>query len=261
MILDQFKLTGRRALICGASQGIGRAIAHALSEAGADVLLLARSEEKLLGLQKKLSPSKSEIIVADLENHAELQAKLQRLMGPEKPIHVLINNAAGPAPGAILEAKPEEFTQAFQRHVLAAHLLTRICLPGMKQAGFGRIINIISTSVREPIANLGVSNTIRGAMASWAKTLAGELPPGITINNILPGYTDTPRLDSLKKAIALNKKISPEDVVREWEQIIPEGRVARPQEIAAAALFLASPAASYVRGISLAVDGGRTRSL
>ncbi|MEQ1877631.1 MAG: SDR family oxidoreductase [Bdellovibrionia bacterium] len=261
MILDQFKLNGKRALVCGASQGIGRAIAVAFSQAGAELVVLARTEEKLAALKRELAPGKVEIAVCDLENHAELETKLRGLISLENPVHILINNAAGPAPGPIIDAKPEAFLQAFQRHILAGQLLTRLCLPGMSKCGYGRILNIISTSVREPIVNLGVSNTIRGAMASWAKTLASELPPGVTINNILPGYTDTPRLDSLKKATAEKKKISLDLVVTEWAQAIPEGRIARPEEIAAAALYLASPAAAYVRGISLAVDGGRGRSL
>lgn len=260
MILDQFKLNGKRALVCGASQGIGRAIAKAFVEAGGSVVALARSQEKLADLKKELGAA-IEIVVADLDKHEDLQSKLSSIVSTERPIHILINNTGGPAPGPILEAKAEQFLQAFERHILSGQILTRLCLPGMTKAGYGRIINIVSTSVREPIVNLGVSNTIRGAMASWAKTLATELPPGVTINNILPGYTETPRLDSLRKSVADKKKVSADAVVKEWIQAIPEGRIGQPWEIAATATFLASPAGGYIRGVSLAVDGGRMRGI
>jgi 3-oxoacyl-[acyl-carrier protein] reductase len=261
MSLDDFRLNGKKALVCGASKGIGRAIAIALSEAGSEVILLARTRENLVELQNELKPAKTHVLALDLDRPLDVVNGVKEFIARHGDIHILINNAAGPAPGPILEAEAEQFLSAFNRHILAAQLLTRLLLPGMKSAGYGRIVNIISTSVREPIVNLGVSNTIRGAMASWSKTVASELPPGITINNILPGYTATDRLVTLKKNLSEKRRCSPEDIEREWIQTIPEGRIAKPSEIANAALFLASPAASYVRGISLAVDGGRTRSL
>ncbi|HEX4925089.1 MAG TPA: SDR family oxidoreductase [Bdellovibrionales bacterium] len=260
MSLEVFGLNGRRALVCGASQGIGRAIAKAFSESGAEVILLARTREKLEELQRELAPRKTIVLEADLDDHRQLEQKVKETIAAG-PIHILVNNAAGPAPGPILNAEADAFLTAFKRHIGAAQLLTRLLLPGMKSAGYGRIVNVISTSVREPIPNLGVSNTIRGAMASWAKTVAGELPPGVTINNILPGYTATPRLESLKKNTSDKRGISTAEVEREWIQAIPEGRIARPEEIAWAATFLASPAAAYIRGVSLAVDGGRMKGM
>jgi 3-oxoacyl-[acyl-carrier protein] reductase len=174
---------------------------------------------------------------------------------------VLVNNTGGPPHGPILEARAEDFASAFGRHVLAAHLLVRRLLPGMAAAGYGRIVNVVSISVREPIPGLGVSNTIRGAMASWAKSVSHELPPGVTINNVLPGYTDTERLAELAASISAASGRSVEDVRAEWAALAPEKRLGRPEEIGAAVAWLASPAASFVRGVSLPVDGGRLRAL
>ncbi len=177
-------------------------------------------------------------------------------------IQILVNNTAGPKPGPIVEAAEDAFLGAFQNHVLTASLLLRLLMPGMKSAGYGRVINIISTSVKQPIPNLGVSNTIRGAMASWAKTVSLEVAQfGITANNILPGYTSTPRLEALLQNAALKQGKSVDQVSAEWRALVPARRFAEPAEIAAAAAFLASPAASYINGINLPVDGGRTGSL
>ena len=172
-----------------------------------------------------------------------------------------INNTGGPPGGPLLEATPHAFLETFGRHVLAAHGLAQLLVPGMKEQGYGRIVNVISTSVREPISGLGVSNTIRGAMASWAKTLANEVGPNITVNNVLPGSTDTERLEGLADARAAKTGKTREQVYKEYESVIPEGRLAEPEEIAAAIAFLASPDAAYIRGVSLQVDGGRMKSI
>ncbi|RMH01202.1 MAG: SDR family oxidoreductase [Planctomycetota bacterium] len=243
---DSLRLCGRVALVCGASSGIGLAIARRLRAEGAEVWGLARSERRLraAGLDG--------FLVCDLE----------RLELPElPPATILVNNTGGPPAGPLLEATPADFGRAFRRHLMAAHLLVQRLLPGMVAAGWGRILNVVSTSVREPIPGLGVSNTIRGAVAGWAKSLARELPPGITINNLLPGYTATERLAELRAATAARRGTSEEEVEREWLAEIPEGRLARPEEMAAAAAFLVSPEAAYLRGQSLAVDGGRMRSI
>ena len=174
---------------------------------------------------------------------------------------VLVNNSAGPPAGPLLEAAPADFEKALRRHLFASHTLVQLLLPGMREAGYGRIINIISTSVREPIPGLGVSNTVRGAMAAWAKTLSRELPPGVTINSILPGYTSTQRLEELKQTLATQRGVSPAEVEAAWLATVPEGRLAQPSELGAVIAFLASPAAGFVRGVALPVDGGRLASI
>lgn len=257
-------LRGRHALVCGASAGIGRAAAMELAALGAHITILARREERLVALEPELRAAGAggvTRLVADMEDPAGLSAAIEGLLAEAGPVHVLIHNTGGPPGGPILQATAEAFLSAFQRHVLSAHLLVRAVLPGMRAAGFGRIVNVISTSVREPIPNLGVSNTTRGAMASWAKSVAGELPPGVTINNVLPGFTDTERLASLGAARAAREASTPDDVRAAWIGQVPEGRLGRPEELGAVIAFLCSPAASYVRGQSLAVDGGRLKSI
>jgi 3-oxoacyl-[acyl-carrier protein] reductase len=177
-------------------------------------------------------------------------------------VHILVNNAGGPPGGPITEAKPDDFLAALRSHLLTSHLLVQAVLPGMRAAGYGRIVNIISTSVKQPIKGLGVSNTTRGAMASWAKTLAGEVArDGITVNNVLPGSTRTARLTGLIDARARTSGRPAAAIEQEMLDEIPMGRFAEPAEVAAAVAFFASPAAGYITGVSLAVDGGRTTAL
>jgi len=257
-------LDGRHALVCGASAGIGRAAALAFAERGARVSVLARSRSALETLLPELlaagAPA-AHALPADLEDRKTLASLLEAHLAHHGRVQILLNNTGGPPAGPLLEAEEEDFLRAFGRHVLAAHLLVRALLPGMREAGYGRILNVISTSVREPIPGLGVSNTIRGAMASWAKTLSRELPPGVTVNNVLPGFTDTARLASLKTTLAEGRGVSPEEIEAGWLASVPEGRLGRPGELGAVLAFLASPSAAYVRGQSLAVDGGRLASI
>ncbi|HTD27825.1 MAG TPA: SDR family oxidoreductase [Xanthomonadaceae bacterium] len=258
-------LTGKHALVCGASQGIGLASAIELAKLGASVTLLARRADVLEQLAQQLPRThfaqQHHWIAVDAGDTADLREKVEALVA-ERAVHVLINNSGGPPPGTLRGATEAAFLAAFRSHLLANQTLAEAVVPGMLQDGYGRIVNIISTSVKEPIAGIGVSNVTRGAVASWAKTLARELAPhGITVNNVLPGSTHTPRIDQIIAARAQKAGDSKDVVTSEMEAEIPMARFADPSEIAAAVAFLASPAASYVTGINLPVDGGRTRSL
>jgi len=257
-------LAGRRALVCGASQGIGRAAAMALAAEGAAITGLARSEDDLRGLCAELpraGAAAHDYLVADLSDPVSAE-RLVRGHAAGAPIHILVNNAGGPPPGLVTSASAEAFRAAFETLLLSSHALVQAVLPGMREAGWGRIINIISTSVREPIAGLGVSNTIRAATAGWAKTLSKEVgPDGITVNNILPGSTRTRRLETIIAGRAKAADTTMEAVEQVMMQEIPLRRFARPEELGAAVAFLASPAASYITGVSLPVDGGRLASI
>lgn len=258
------RLDGRRALVCGASRGIGRAVALALAESGAEVLAVARDEDALTGLLDELACAAGQThraIPLDLCDGEALTRRMQTL-ADDSPVHIVINNTGGPPAGLAIDADPGQFEAAFAQHVLAAQRIIQALLPGMKAAGYGRVINIISTSVKEPIPGLGVSNTVRGAMASWSKTLARELGPfSITVNNVLPGFTATERLEYIFRGRAEKSGQPIEDIREQALALVPAGRFAEPAEIASVAAFLASPAASYVNGINLPVDGGRTGSL
>ena len=242
-------LDGKRALVCGGTSGIGKAAAETLNDCGADVVILSRSAYG------------ENTISCDLEDLDSLIDSVTKEIESNGSFEILINNSGGPPSGPLIEAKPSDFEKAFLRHVLASQTLVQLLLPGMQKSEYGRIINIISTSVKEPIPGLGVSNTIRGAMASWSKTLSKELPPSITINNVLPGFTNTERLTELKKTLSKQKGISQEEVENAWLSTVPEGRLADPSELGKVVAFLSSPAASFVRGTSIPVDGGRTGSI
>ena len=260
---EPMSFQGQRVLVSGASQGIGRAVAHKMAEAGAEVILLARDFNNLQDVAEILPKApgvEHQIWAQDLSDLQGLAAHLQeQLSSRSKPVTVYVANSGGPPSGPLAEAAPEAFEQAFKSHLLAPQLILQGLLPGMKSQGFGRLINIISTSVKAPLPNLGVSNTVRAAVASWAKTLAGELGPlGVTVNNVLPGYTSTQRLGALMQAAAQKQGLLVEEVEEQWRRAVPMGRFAQPEEVAEAVLFLASDKASYINGINLPVDGGRT---
>ncbi|HEY0978672.1 MAG TPA: SDR family oxidoreductase [Flavobacteriales bacterium] len=258
-------LQSRHALVCGATQGIGAATAKALAEAGASVTLLARDADRLEQLRKELPNGDGRthhLLAVDMSDTAALHAAITAHAAQHGPVHILINNTGGPAPGPAHEAPVSAYEQAFRLHLLAYQTLVLALVPGMKHAEFGRIINVISTSVKAPLPNLGVSNTIRGAVAQWSKTLANELGPfGITVNNVLPGATATERLSAIIRNTALKKKVSEDEAATAMRNEIPLRRFARPEETAAAILFLAGNDGAYINGINLPVDGGRTPTL
>ncbi|MBL7662643.1 SDR family oxidoreductase [bacterium] len=263
MSSNQYRFEGKRALVCGGSRGLGKAAAIELASLGCEVILLARSEETLKQTLRELPGTGHHYITADLTKVEILQTALSANANLfAKPIEILINNAGGPAAGEILNAELDAFKSAFETHLLCSHSLVQRLLPGMRAANYGRIINIISTSVKQPIPGLGVSNTIRGAMASWSKTLSMEVARyGITVNNILPGATTTDRLTALIKNKAEKRSVSEALIESEMQLEIPMGRFGKPEEIAATIAFLASPQASYITGVSIPVDGGRTSAL
>ncbi|MED5256582.1 MAG: SDR family oxidoreductase [Candidatus Neomarinimicrobiota bacterium] len=262
MIID---LKGKTALVCGSTQGIGKESAVQLAKSGARVILAARNKEKLENIKLELdgiNQQDNDFICADFDDDKSLYNSVKTYISNKNIIHILVNNSGGPLPGSILESSPEQFIDAFNRHLINNHNLSILLIPGMKSDSFGRIINIVSLSVKQPIPDLGVSNTIRGAVASWAKTLSYEVASyGITVNNILPGFTNTERLKNLIKNIAVKHKRSIIDITKEMESSIPANRFAEPTETANAVAFLASDQASYINGASIPVDGGKTQSL
>lgn len=254
-------LTGHRALVCGASEGIGRAAAAELALLGARVTVVARSEDRLRDTVKSLPGEGHDHLVADFDETPLLEGLITGTLA-NRGYTVLVNNAGGPPGGPITDAPAEDFLNAFRRHLVANQLLAQGLLPGMRERRFGRIVNIVSTSVYEPIPGLGVSNTIRAAVAGWAKTLAREVAgDGITVNNVLPGFTNTGRLEKLFAAKAEKSGQLPDAIAQAALDVVPAGRFAQPEEIAAAIAFLASPAAGYITGVSLPVDGGRLHAI
>jgi 3-oxoacyl-[acyl-carrier protein] reductase len=257
-------LSGKRAVVCGSTQGIGKASAIELALLGAEITLVARNEESLKNTLKELptpTGQKHDYLVADFNFPDQLKTKINQYV-KNKEIHILINNTGGPPGGQAIDASPEEFINAFSSHLICNQILVQAIVPAMKKVNYGRIINIISTSVKVPIRGLGVSNTTRGAVASWSKTLSHELGPfGITVNNVLPGTTMTGRLDSIIRSKAEKSGKSYEEVKNEMIAEVPIGRISEPHEVASVVAFLATPAAGYINGINVPVDGGRTGSL
>lgn len=258
-------LKNKRALVSGSTQGIGKAVAMELALLGANVTLLARNEQSLKQVKSELVTSGSQLhsyLCVDFNDAAALKVLVEQFIQRSGPVNILVNNTGGPPAGPIVNAKPEEFISAFNNHLICNHILAQACIEGMKHSGYGRIVNVISTSVKQALPNLGVSNTIRAAVGNWAKTMANELGKfGITVNNVLPGATATQRLSTIIDNKALKTAMSNEAVKNEMLHEIPIGRFAEAQEIANAVAFLASPAGAYINGINLPVDGGRTGSL
>jgi 3-oxoacyl-[acyl-carrier protein] reductase len=258
-------LTNKTALVCGASQGLGLASAKELALLGATIILASRSEEKLKKAITELATAKGQChtyAAMDLSKPDEVKAAVQALLAQGVIIDVLVNNAGGPPAGPMIDTDVAEIERAFRTHVITAQVLAQLVVPGMKGAGYGRIINIVSTSVKQPINGLGISNTVRAAVANWAKTLANEISSfGVTVNNVLPGYTNTDRLDYLFSKQAVDQGTDKQNILNKTIASIPAQRLGEPNEFGAAVAFLCSPAAAYINGVNLPVDGGRTGSL
>ncbi len=261
----EMNLNGKNALVCGSSQGIGLASAQALASLGANVILMARNHEKLAEAVKTLPRTGSQthgFLVADFAQPEHVKHAVATFLEGQESIHILVNNTGGPPAGPIVEATGEAFLEAFKNHLVNNQNLAQLVFPGMKAAGFGRIINIISTSVKIPLAGLGVSNTVRAAVGNWSKTWANEVGEyNITVNNVLPGATETERLVSIIANKAAKTGKPEAEIAAEMAGEVPMKRFAKPEEIANAVAFLASPAASYINGINIPVDGGRTGNL
>lgn len=257
-------LKGKRALVGGASRGIGRAVAFELASLGAEVCCIARNQEQLQQLTEQLEASHGQVheYIAGDSGDFELLAEQVSGKASSRAFNIVVNNTGGPPDGPAHTADTKAFTSAFTQHVLCSQAILKAVLPGMRESGYGRIINVISTSVKQPIPGLGVSNTIRGAVASWSKTLAGELGLfGITVNNVLPGFTETDRLDEVIGSKSGRSGKTAGETAQAMRASVPLGRFGQANETAAAIAFLASPAAAYISGINLPVDGGRTGCL
>jgi 3-oxoacyl-[acyl-carrier protein] reductase len=258
-------LTNKTALVCGASQGLGLATAKELALLGATVIIASRSEEKLKQVVTQLDTKAEQqhnYVAIDLSKPGEAKAAVEAIINKGTTIHILVNNAGGPPAASMIDTDATELENAFRTHVISSHVLAQLVVPGMKAAGYGRIINIVSTSVKQPINGLGISNTVRAAVANWAKTLANEIGSfGITINNVLPGYTNTDRLNYLFDKQAADQGTDRQAILNRTVSLIPAQRLGEPEEFGAAVAFLCSPAAAYINGINLPVDGGRTGTL
>ncbi len=257
-------LSGKTAIVCGSTQGIGKSTALELARMGANIILVARNESKLNTVKGELSADNGQVhdyLVADFSQPDELKDKVNTFL-TDKSVEILVNNTGGPAGGPVNAAGTDEFISAFNMHLICNHIMVQAVKEKMISAGYGRVVNVISTSVKQPLPNLGVSNTIRGAVANWSKTLANELGEfNITVNNVLPGATDTVRLKSIIENKAAKTGSDFETVQKGMADASPMKRIAKPEEVANAICFLASPAASYINGINIPVDGGRTKSL
>ena len=259
------ELEGKHALVCGSTQGIGLSTAQLMALRGATITLMARNEDKLKAALTSLDCSNNQnhdYLVADFSNPSDLEKTIIKFVAAGNTPHILVNNTGGPKGGPIIDANLEEFTSTFNQHLICNHILAQNLYKGMAEMGYGRIINVISTSVKQPLNGLGVSNTIRGAVANWSKTLANELGHlNITVNNVLPGATNTSRLTDIAKGKESKTGQSVDAFFKSMAALSPMQRIAEPKEIAEAISFLASPRASYINGINVPVDGGRTKSL
>ncbi len=260
----EISLKGKQALVGGASRGLGKAIALQLARCGAAVTLMARNEEKLKMVMAELSVEAGQqhnYLVVDFADFEQFKATISAWF-QHHTIDILINNTNGPAAGGVLEKSTDDYQRSFDLLFKTVCHLTMAALPGMQAAKYGRIINLSSITVKEPLQSLVLSNSIRSAVLSWAKTLARETAPmGITVNNILTGYFDTERLNEIHSVQAANKGIGLDVYKNSMKTEVPVGRFGEPMEFAYLVAFLASDYSSYITGANIPIDGGLLRSI
>ena len=257
-------LKGKRALIGGSSRGIGKAIAQQLAESGASVTLMARNEEKLKTIIAKLPVSegqKHNYLLIDFNEFDDYKKTISRFFETHE-IDILVNNTQGPKAGGVMDIEVSDYQEAFDLLFKSIVFTTQLALPQMIKNKWGRIINVASISVKEPLSYLALSNSIRAAMVTWAKTLATDIAQHqITVNSILTGYFDTERIKDLNTTKALQLGISTDEVRHNMEQQVPMKRIGDPKEYAFLVAFLASEQASYITGTQIPIDGGLLKSL
>ena len=258
-------LSGRVAFVAAASKGLGRAIAEELAAEGAELAICARGEGALSETARSIAKSSGRdplTLAGDVSDRPTVESMIEKTIARFGRIDILVTNAGGPPSGKFESLTPGMWDSATALTLMSVVNLVRAVLPGMKERGYGRIINVTSIAVKQPVDGLMLSNSLRAAVTGFARTLANEIAPlGITVNSILPGYTRTERVEQLSEAAAKREGITREAALGRWESEIPMGRLGDPREFAAVAAFLASDRASYVTGQSIAVDGGWIRSL
>lgn len=258
-------LTGRVALVAASSRGLGRAIAEELAAEGCDLVLCARSAGPLEQARAEIEANSGRRVIAlptDVADPAQVRALVELALETFGRVDILVTNGGGPPPGGVYDHDLEVWRAASAVTLESVISLTTQVLPGMQERGWGRILNVTSISVKQPVDGLLLSNSLRAAVTGFARTLANEVAAdGITVNNLLPGYTRTERLEQLAGHQAEANDITVEKAFGKWEEQIPMHRVGEPREFAALAAFLASERASYITAQSIAVDGGWIRSL
>lgn len=260
-----FGLANKVVLVSASSQGIGRAIAESFARERAKVVMCARNEGPLQEAAAKIRQATNAEVLAlpcDLTSAESIENLVFEAGKQMGPIEVVVNNAGGPPEGGYFQLTDDDWWEGFQLNFMSMVMMLRNVAPGMKAREWGRIINVASVSARQPIEGMLVSNAVRAGVLGFSKSVSQEFAPyGITVNTVLPGFTETQRLAELAKERAGFKKVTPQEIVKGWQDQIPMGRLGKPMETAALVTFLASQQAGYITGQAIAVDGGWTKGV